>query len=79
MKASDLLVRCLEAEGIHYVFGVPGEENADVMMSLEGSDIRFVLTPPRAGRGLHGRGPRPPHRRARRSPSAPSGPAPPTC
>ncbi|MET0666574.1 MAG: thiamine pyrophosphate-binding protein, partial [Acidimicrobiales bacterium] len=44
MKASDLLVRCFEAEGVHYVFGVPGEENADVMMSLEDSDIVFVLT-----------------------------------
>ncbi|TPV96582.1 MAG: acetolactate synthase large subunit [Myxococcales bacterium FL481] len=45
MKASDLLVRCLEAEGIDHIFGVPGEENADFMMSLERSDsIRFVLT-----------------------------------
>ncbi|MEM1229155.1 MAG: acetolactate synthase large subunit [Pseudomonadota bacterium] len=45
MKASDLFVRCLENEGIEYIFGVPGEENADFMMSLEGSDqIRFVLT-----------------------------------
>jgi len=45
MKASDLLVRCLEEEGIEYVFGVPGEENADFMMSLERSEkIRFVLT-----------------------------------
>jgi acetolactate synthase-1/2/3 large subunit len=44
MKASDLFVRCLEAEGIEYIFGVPGEENADFMMSLEGSSIRFVLT-----------------------------------
>ncbi len=45
MKASDLLVRCLEEEGIELIFGVPGEENADFMMSLEGSDsIRFVLT-----------------------------------
>jgi len=45
MKASDLLVRCLEEEGIRYVFGVPGEENADVMLSLEASEqIRFVLT-----------------------------------
>ena len=43
MKASDLLVRCFEAEGIKYVFGVPGEENADVMMSLEGSSLTFVL------------------------------------
>ena len=45
MKASDLFVQCLEAEGIEYIFGVPGEENADFMMSLEESDkIRFVLT-----------------------------------
>ncbi len=43
MKASDLFVRCLEAEGVRYVFGVPGEENADVMMSLEDSDVNFVL------------------------------------
>ena len=45
MKASDLFVKCLEAEGIEYIFGVPGEENADFMMSLEASEkIRFVLT-----------------------------------
>ncbi|MFA0521891.1 thiamine pyrophosphate-binding protein, partial [Vibrio sp. 10N.222.55.E8] len=45
MKASDLLVKCLENEGIEYIFGVPGEENADFMMSLEKSDkIKFILT-----------------------------------
>jgi len=45
MKASDLLVKCLEEEGIEYIFGVPGEENADFMMSLEKSKkIRFILT-----------------------------------
>ncbi len=45
MKASNLMVRCLEAEGIEFVFGVPGEENADFILSLEDSDsIRFVLT-----------------------------------
>jgi len=45
MKASDLLVKCLEEEGIEYIFGVPGEENADFMMSLEKSNkIKFVLT-----------------------------------
>ena len=44
MKASDLFVKCLETEGIEYIFGVPGEENADFMMSLEQSDqIQFVL------------------------------------
>jgi len=45
MKASDLFVKCLEEEGVEYIFGVPGEENADFMMSLEKSDkIRFILT-----------------------------------
>ena len=45
MKASDLLVRCLEEEGIEFIFGVPGEENADFMLSLESSEkIRFIMT-----------------------------------
>ncbi|MEX1082301.1 MAG: acetolactate synthase large subunit [Halofilum sp. (in: g-proteobacteria)] len=44
MKASDLFVRCLEREGIEYVFGVTGEENADFVQSLAHSDIQFVLT-----------------------------------
>ena len=44
MKASDLMVKCLENEGLKYIFGVPGEENADFMMSLEGSSIQFILT-----------------------------------
>ena len=45
LRASDLLVQCLEEEGVEYIFGVPGEENADFMMSLEKSErIRFVLT-----------------------------------
>ena len=44
MKASDLFVRCLENEGVDYIFVVPGEENADFMMSLEQSErITFVL------------------------------------
>jgi len=45
VKASDLLVQCFEDEGIEYVFGVPGEENADFMISLAQSEkIEFVLT-----------------------------------
>jgi acetolactate synthase-1/2/3 large subunit len=42
-KASDLFVRCLEAEGVTHIFGVPGEENADLMISLTDSSIEFVL------------------------------------
>ena len=45
MNAAHLLVRCLEEEGIEYIFGVPGEENADFMMALEKSNkIKFILT-----------------------------------
>ena len=43
LKASDSFVDCLEAEGVTHIFGVPGEENADLMMSLIDSDIEFVL------------------------------------
>jgi acetolactate synthase-1/2/3 large subunit len=44
MKVSDLVVRCLENEGVDYIFGVPGEENIDLMDSLIGSSIQFVTT-----------------------------------
>ena len=43
MKSSDLFVRCLEAEGVEKIFGVPGEENADFMISLMDSPIEFIL------------------------------------
>jgi acetolactate synthase-1/2/3 large subunit len=41
-KASDLFVECLEAEGVEYVFGIPGEETLDLNESLEDSSITFV-------------------------------------
>ena len=44
MKASDCFVQCLVNEKIPALIGVPGEENADLMMSLEGAGIPFVLT-----------------------------------
>ncbi len=44
MKTSDLLVRCLENEGVEYIFGIPGEENLDFLESLRHSDIELVLT-----------------------------------
>ena len=34
-KASDLFVECLEAEGVKYVFGIPGEETLDLNESLQ--------------------------------------------
>jgi acetolactate synthase-1/2/3 large subunit len=42
MKAAQVFVRCLENEAIEYIFGIPGEENLDVMDALLDSDIRFV-------------------------------------
>ncbi len=41
-RASDLLVECLEAEGVRYVFGIPGEETLDLNASLARSSVRFV-------------------------------------
>ena len=43
-KASDLFIQCLEAEGVEYVFGVPGEENLDFLDSLSRStQIKLIL------------------------------------
>jgi len=44
MKASDLLVKCLENESVEYVFGIPGEETLDLMESLRTSSIKFIIT-----------------------------------
>lgn len=44
MKVSDLIVKCLENEGVRYVFGLPGEENEDLLFSLERSSITFIPT-----------------------------------
>ncbi len=44
MRGADLLVRCLEAEGVTRIFGIPGEENIDIMDALIDSKIKFVLT-----------------------------------
>jgi acetolactate synthase-1/2/3 large subunit len=37
-----MLVKCLEQEGVEYIFGIPGEENLDVMNALKSSKIQFV-------------------------------------
>lgn len=45
MNAAELFVQCLENEGVTRVFGVPGEENAALMMALDASaSIEFILT-----------------------------------
>ena len=42
MKAAQLFVKALENEGVEYIFGIPGEENIDVMDALLDSPIKFV-------------------------------------
>src|SRR5438132_12909295 len=43
ITAAQLLVQCLENEGVKYAFGIPGEENIQVIDALDNSSIRFVL------------------------------------
>lgn len=52
MKASDLFVRALEAEGVEHIFAVPGEENLDLVESLRTSKIKLVLTRHEQGAGF---------------------------
>lgn len=52
-KASDLFIQCLEEEGVEYVFGVPGEENLDMLDSLSRSQqIQLILTRHEQGAGF---------------------------
>ncbi|WP_019500453.1 acetolactate synthase large subunit [Pseudanabaena sp. PCC 6802] len=44
MNTAELLVRCLENEGVEYIFGLPGEENMEVLKALSKSSIRFITT-----------------------------------
>ncbi|MFQ3249211.1 acetolactate synthase large subunit [Glaciecola sp.] len=52
MKASDLMVKALEAEGVEYIFGIPGEENLDLLESLRNSSIKLILTRHEQGAGF---------------------------
>ncbi|TWX65504.1 acetolactate synthase large subunit [Colwellia sp. C1TZA3] len=52
IKASDLFVQALEAEGVDYIFAVPGEENLDMLESLRKSSITLVLTRHEQGAGF---------------------------
>ncbi len=42
MNTAELLVRCLENEGVEYIFGLPGEENLHVLQALKQSSIKFI-------------------------------------
>lgn len=52
MKASDILVKALENEGVEYIFGVPGEENLDFVESLRNSHIKLIVTRHEQGAGF---------------------------
>ncbi|MBD1869840.1 acetolactate synthase large subunit [Cyanobacteria bacterium FACHB-471] len=44
MNTAELLVQCLENEGVEYIFGLPGEENLQILQALKNSSIRFITT-----------------------------------
>lgn len=44
MNTAELLVKCLENEGVRFVFGIPGEENLEIIKALHHSKIRFITT-----------------------------------
>ncbi len=52
MKASDIFVKALENEGVEYIFGIPGEENIDILDSLKNSSIELILTRHEQGAGF---------------------------
>ncbi|MFD6443125.1 thiamine pyrophosphate-binding protein, partial [Peribacillus sp. NPDC060186] len=43
MKAAELFVKCLEDKGVEYIFGVPGEENIDLLDAINKSSIQFIV------------------------------------
>lgn len=52
-KASDLFIQALEEEGVEYIFGIPGEENLDMLDSLSRSKkIKLILTRHEQGAGF---------------------------
>jgi len=44
LNTAQLLVKCLEEEGVKYIFGIPGEENLEVMNAIYDSTIEFITT-----------------------------------
>ncbi len=44
MNTAELLVQCLENEGVRYIFGLPGEENLHVLEAIKKSSIQFITT-----------------------------------
>jgi len=42
MNVAELMIKCLESEGVEFIFGVPGEENEDFLFAIENSSIKFI-------------------------------------
>ena len=54
---ADLIVECLENEGVTHVFGIPGEENIRLVEAISRSSIRYVLMRQEQGAALEGEEP----------------------
>jgi len=52
MKASELFIKALENEGVEYIFGIPGEENIDLLDSIRKSKIKLILNRHEQGGGF---------------------------
>ncbi|MCC5864662.1 MAG: acetolactate synthase large subunit [Wenzhouxiangella sp.] len=52
MKSAELFVKCLEAEGVEWIFAVPGEENLDLVEALRESSIKLIVTRHEQGAGF---------------------------
>ena len=55
IRGAELLIRCLEVKGWMYIFGLPGEETADLMISMLDSTVKFILTRHEQSVRFHGR------------------------
>lgn len=42
MNTAEVLIRCLENEGVKYIFGIPGEETLELMEAIKNSSIQFI-------------------------------------
>ena len=66
MKASDILTRALESEGVEFIFGIPGKENLDFLDSLSRSKFKLITHASRASGRVYGGHLWPAHWQARR-------------
>ena len=59
MTTAEMMVKCLEAEEVEYIFGIPGEENLALIDALKNSSIKFITTRHEQGAAfmadMHGR------------------------